>query len=72
MTNINKLKSVIVEKGYSVNSFAAILSFDKSTFYRKINNNGISLTIGEVDEIAKKLNLSYDEVMLIFFAQYVA
>lgn len=72
MVNINSLKGTITEKGYSLNSFSEKLSFDKSTFYRKINTAGESFSIKEADEIATVLNLTYDEVMKIFFAQYVA
>jgi predicted transcriptional regulator len=72
MVNINSLKGIIAEKGYSLNSFSEKLSFDKSTFYRKINTAGESFSIKEVDEIATVLDLNYDEVMKIFFAQYVA
>ena len=72
MVNINSLKGKISEKGYSLNTFSEKLSFDKSTFYRKINSEGESFSIKEADEIATLLNLNYDEVMKIFFAQYVA
>lgn len=72
MVNINSLKGAIAEKGYSLNSFSEKLSFDKSTFYRKINTAGESFSIKEADEIATVLDLNYDEVMKIFFAQYVA
>lgn len=72
MVNINSLKGAIAEKGYSLNSFAERLSFDKSTFYRKINTAGETFSIKEADEIATVLDLNYDDVMRIFFAQYVA
>ncbi|MBE6784175.1 MAG: XRE family transcriptional regulator [Ruminococcaceae bacterium] len=72
MVNVNKLKGTIVEKGFSLNSFSDRLSIEKSTFYRKINASGETFSIKEADEIAHALNLTYDEVMLIFFAQYVA
>lgn len=72
MVDIKSLKGVISNKGYSLNSFSKKLSFDKSTFYRKINATGGSFSIKEADEIATVLDLNYDEVMKIFFAQYVA
>ena len=72
MVNINSLKGTITEKGYSLHSFSEKLSFDKSTFYRKINTAGESFSIKEADEIATVLGLTYEEVRKIFFAQYVA
>lgn len=72
MVNIDSLKGAIAEKGYSLNTFSEKLSFDKSTFYRKINSAGESFSIKEADEIATILELKYNEVMRIFFAQYVA
>lgn len=72
MVDVKKLKGAIVEKGYSLNSLSEKLPFDKSTFYRKINSEGETFTIKEVDAIATVLDLQHDDVMRIFFAQYVA
>ena len=72
MVDINKLKGKIVEKGYSVATLAERLPFSSSTFYRKLEENGTTISIGEADAIATLLDLNYSEIMDIFFAQIVA
>ena len=37
-------------------------------FYRKLNRKGADFTIKEVDAISKELNLTWDEVVSIFFS----
>lgn len=72
MVNVNKLKGKIVECGLNVETLAGQIGIDKSTFYRKLTNDGETFTIGEADSIAMALNLTGDEVNAIFFSQYVA
>lgn len=72
LVNIDKLKAAIAENGYSLHTFSALLSIDKSTFYRKMNTGGETFSIKEAHEIATVLDLKYDDVMQIFFAQFVA
>jgi hypothetical protein len=72
VVNVNKLKGKIVENGMSVQELAEAVNMDKATFYRKLNANGETFLIREADAIAKRLNLTGDEVNAIFFAQYVA
>lgn len=72
MVNVSKLKGKIVERGINVDAVAEKIGIDKSTFYRKLANEGSTFTIGEADAISKVLELTRDEVNAIFFAQYVA
>lgn len=72
MVNVSKLKGKIVERGINVDAVAEKIGIDKSTFYRKLANEGSTFTIGEADAISKVLKLTRDEVNAIFFAQYVA
>lgn len=73
MVNVNKLKGRIVENNSSVEKLSEKIDMNKSTFYRKLNNeNGNSFTILEATLISKELNLTMDEVNEIFFGQYVA
>ena len=65
--DIQKLKGRIVEKSKNVNEVAKEIGIDKSTLYRKLKNNGSSLTIKEVTAIAQCLQLSYDDIKDIFF-----
>lgn len=72
MLNVNKLKGKIVEKGINISTLAKMINVDASTLYRKINNNGSTLTIKEADLIVKSLDLTADEANAIFFSQFVA
>lgn len=72
MVNVNKLKAKLVECGINVEELAERIGMDRATLYRRLNNNGLTFTIGEADAIARELNFSHDDVNAIFFAQYVA
>ena len=72
MVDVNKLKGKIVEKGYTISTLAQIIGIEKSTFYRRISDSGRSFTIGEVDSIAKCLDLTETEATAIFFNSPVA
>lgn len=72
MTNAEKLKAKLNEKGMSIEDISKAIEIDKSTFYRKLASNGMTFTIGEVDKISKVLNLSVDDINSIFFSNFVA
>ncbi|MBE6070726.1 MAG: XRE family transcriptional regulator [Clostridium butyricum] len=72
MINILKLKGKIVEAGMNISSLSKELSIDRSTFYRKLNEDGTFFTIKEINIMIEKLNLSFDDVKNIFFSQLVA
>jgi len=68
--NINKLRGKIVENGYTVTSLAPKIGMDRATFYRKMKDQ--SFTVREAVVISKVLDLNSDEIMAIFFTQFVA
>lgn len=70
--NVNKLKGKIVEKGMTVERLSNLIGMDRSTFYRKLNNQGETFTVKEVNLIRKHLHLTKDEAMEIFFTNFVA
>lgn len=70
ITNINKLKGKIVEKGYSQERLSLATGINKSTLSRKLKTG--NFLIGEVVEISKILELSKEEIMNIFFNKIVA
>lgn len=72
MVNVDKLRGKIVEKRMSIADLSKKIDIDKATFYRKINGEGETFSIREVDAIAKELNLTIDEAIAIFFSQFVA
>lgn len=70
--NVNRLKGKIVEMGLSIPEVAEKLEIDRSTFYRKLNSKGETLTIGEAQRLVSILELSPHEATAIFFNQDVA
>ena len=40
MVNVKKLREKMREKGWNVEKLSKAIGIDKSTFYRKLNNNG--------------------------------
>ena len=68
MVNVQLLKENIIKKGLNVEIVSEKIGINKSTFYRKINNEGLTFSIKEVTEIAKILKLRRKEVDDIFFA----
>ena len=71
MVNIAKLKGKIVECDTTQEELAKSIGIDKSTFYRKMKQNG-NFSIKEVNLIVSSLNLTKDEAVNIFFADTVA
>ena len=62
------LKGKIIEKGMNVEKVATEIGIDKSSLYRKFNDNGKNITIEEANNIKTVLNLSDVEAVAIFFA----
>ena len=71
MVDVSKLKGKIVERNTTQEELANKIGIDKSTFYRKMKQNG-NFSIKEVNMIVSALNLSIDEAMAIFFSGTVA
>lgn len=65
MTDTNKLKAKIIEKGFNITSLAKELNTSKSTLSQKINNK-IKFSQKDIREISKILNLTGEEIMIIF------
>lgn len=72
MTNADKLKATLKEKGMSIEEVSKLIGIDKSTFYRKLASDGATFTIGEVDKMSKALSLTVEEINSIFFSNFVA
>lgn len=70
--NIRKLKSKLTELGMNVTELGKSIGYDKSTIYRRIQNNGAGMSVDDANKIIKALKLTQDEAIAIFFSQYVA
>lgn len=70
--NVDKLHGKIKEMRTNVAEIAAKMGIDKSTLYRKLNNNGAGLTVKDAQQLVEILQLTDEEALLIFFARKVA
>ncbi len=70
--NVNRLKGKIVERGINIPTVAKEIGIDRATLYRKLKNNGETLTVSEVNKITEVLDLSAEEATAIFFEDTVA
>ncbi|MEK4302433.1 helix-turn-helix transcriptional regulator [Oceanobacillus sp. FSL W8-0428] len=70
--NVNKLKGKIVEKEMSITQLAKEIGIDRSSLYRKLNNEGDTLSIKEANRIVEILGLTREESIAIFFNSFVA
>ena len=64
--NIPKLKGKIVERGFTMVAFAKASNIRPATFFRRTRFAGETFTIGEVQRMAKVLNLNKEEATEIF------
>lgn len=69
---VNLLKAKLVERELSVTNLAEMIGLDRATLYRKLQDGGYGITVGEANKIVSALNLSLTEAMEIFFAGNVA
>lgn len=68
MVNVEMLKSIITQKGESIESVANAVGMDKSTLYRRLMNRGEDFSIAEVTGICTFLKISQRDRKAIFFA----
>lgn len=66
-TDVEKLQEVIADSGVSYTKMAKMLGINRSTLYRKMQKN--SLTIAEIQKMAEVLNLTGRQATDIFLAQ---
>lgn len=71
MVNVMKLKGLIVERGTTQEAVADALGINRSTFYRKMKNNG-DFTVSEVQKLMTAIPISFEEASEIFFGNIVA
>ena len=65
-TNMEKLRGKMAELKISPEAMAKEIGVDVSTFYRKLKNEGVSFTVGQMHKIVAVLGLSQKEATSIF------
>ena len=64
--DINKLRGKIVECGLTQECVAKSIGVDRSTFYRKMKDEGSEFSIGEMHSICDVLSLTNEDAVAIF------
>lgn len=64
--NKNKLNGKIIERGMTKEGLAMSIGVDRTTLYRRIQNNTLRLT--DIQNICRVLNLTNEEILDIFFS----
>lgn len=65
--NINKLKGKMAENNYTMKRLSEEMGITENTLRRKMNDDSSEFTISESDTLRKKLNLTTEEFLNIFF-----
>ena len=65
MTDTNKLKAKIIEKGFTTTSLAKELNLSKTTLSQKTNNK-VKFSQVDIRKISEKLELTGEEIKDIF------
>ena len=65
-TNMDKLRGKMAEKKIGKEELAAKIGVDASTFYRKMKDDGVKFTIGQMHKIVEVLDLSREDAATIF------
>lgn len=68
MVDTQMLKERIKKSGLTVEQLSAEIGMDVSTFYRKMNADGKTFTIAQVDAIKNALTLDKATTEAIFFS----
>lgn len=65
-TNMDLLRGKMAEKHVGSEELATKIGVDASTFYRKMKNDGVKFTVGQMHKIVEVLSLTRDEASSIF------
>jgi len=64
--NIPMLRGRMIQNGYNIVTLANRIGIDRSTLYRRIQDEGLSFTVGEIHKIIDTLQLSKEDASCIF------
>ena len=70
MTNTNKLKGRIAEKGYNLSTLSKAVHLSRPCLRRKINGE-TDFKVSEIERVCDTLGIRRDEVMTYFFTHDV-
>lgn len=64
--NTDKLRGKMVEHRFTVRRLSEELGLNESTFYRKLNSDGLDFSVGEMHRVVDALELTNKEACEIF------
>lgn len=67
IVNVVMLKAMIAERGTTLEAVADSAGMNRSTFYRKLKQDGNGLTIREIHKIVEAVPMTREEAVEIFF-----
>lgn len=68
MPNMNRLRGLIVEKGFTMEKLAKKTAIPRVTLYRRIREGGHMFRISEINLITEALGLTPEEAADIFLS----
>lgn len=68
MVDVKALREAIRISPFSIAALSAEIGMDDSTFYRKLNTDGSTFTLAQVDAMTKALKLDAEKAQAIFFS----
>lgn len=68
MVDVSMLREKIDAKGISIQEFSKEMGINPSTFYRKLETDGLHFTIGQMHKAVELLALSKSDAVQIFLA----
>ena len=69
--NYPELRAAMARKNISIPQLAVLLGMSKKTIYSRFSGD-TDFSLSEIQRIAKILELSNDEILIIFFTEKVA
>lgn len=70
--NTDAIAKIMEQKRIPITELCQKLNINKSTYYRKLQNNGKGFTVEEIQKISEALGLTAEQKLSIFFAETVA
>lgn len=68
-TNMDRLRGKMAERKVGKEDLANKIGVDASTLYRKMKDDGVSFTVGQMHKIVEVLGLTCEEATSIFLFQ---
>lgn len=71
MLNVKALRHAMLDSDCSTRELAHVCNISPSTLYRRLNGK-VSFTLGEIMNCSERLNLSFEMLYKIFFADNIS